>query len=233
MKLALREARGHEPLARACRALRARVYRDTLAIEPAIGDADDDGAERDRAELLAVIDERTGEVVGTMELRRSDGALPLLATREFELAHPWWHGRPLVEGSRFAVAPEHRDGLAPLVLFDGLRRYCRTHGARDVVAIVMLPDTEADVAYARAVFAWLATRTTVASERACPLPAFVPRGWDEARAASALDPTGLPPMVRALAQPRSTLASIPGYDPAVRAWSFLLTTRLGPSEDGT
>lgn len=231
MTLVLRELAADDPLVVACQALRYRVYREDLGLDTLDMHHDvslDIEASDPASDFFAVLDEATGEVVGTLRAQLSGGPIPLCAEREFDLLDPWFAARRLVEGARFAVAREHKDGLAPLMLFDAFRRYCRRAGVDHVVSIAIVPDAAPDPALSRFVFDWIAARTEVDLARAVPAAGFEPVGWDDGPPAPP-PPEGivrLPAMVRTLAHRRSTLSSIPGYDRRFRAWNFLLTTDL-------
>ncbi len=245
MALVLRELAGADPMdptLMACQALRYRVYHHDLGL-----DTDDMDHARGLdletndavSDLLAVTDDKTGEVVGTLRLQQSGGARPLLVEREFELVDPWFRERPLVEGARFAVAAAYRNGPVPLMLFDGMRRWSRRNGILDLIGIAILPDPAMDVGVARPVFDWIAHRTTIALARARPAPGYAVDAWDasvsddvvvDPAVESVVDVSALPPMVKMLSNRRATLCSVPGYCRSFRAWSFLLTTRLVATE---
>lgn len=215
---------GREDEARleAVQRLRYDVYHAELGFDPPGMDheAGRDRTKHDRrARLFCVWFDDA--LVGTLRLQES-GAIALSAEDEFELSP----SPSVVEGARYAVRREHRNGPAPLLLFDAFRRWCRAHSIETVLSIVMLPDASRDPEIPRAALAWAARRVQFDWTFARPRPEYVYGTFEEPPSARDVEPPVLPPMLKMLASSRTTSCSAPAYCADYRAWSLLFATDL-------
>lgn len=212
-----------------CQALRYRVYRDDLGLDtPDLDHARRlDVEERDPIADFAAVRGCSGEIVGCIRMQ-PPGRGTYYAQLEFDLLGPSWADTRYVEGARFAVHRDHRDGPVPLLLFQAFRRYCREHDARDVLSVAILRGDAGDRERLARLVRFVSERTEVDVARGRPA-----RGYEidspsdaELRAASAPDDDELSPMLRLLAGPRSTWCAPPAYCRRFNTFNFLLTTRL-------
>lgn len=216
-------------LVRRCQQLRYAVYHhdlglDTPDMDHALGV---DVEENDpHADFIAVMTEADGEILGCMRLQR-EGGTRFYAELEFELVDPWFRDLRCVEAARFAVRRQHRDGPVAVLLFTAFREFCRRHDVSHLLSVIIVPDPERSVPFARALSEWLGPRVEHATHRARPQPAYtVPELEHAAPPGDAVAPERLPAMLRMLAIPRTTLCSVPAYCNRFKTWNFLLVTRL-------
>jgi len=220
---------------RRCQRLRYRVYCEELGFDPP--DMDhvrrlDVQANDPVCDLLMVTRKDDGELAGTIRIQ-GPGAGPYYAEDEFVLDGAWWQGRQLVEGARFAVSPAYRDGVVPLLLFRAFRDGCRERRLTDLVSVVLIPDTGQDPQIPLRALRWLIGRVELEMDRARPRPGYLYAPFASLSPADLADvppaaDRSLPPMLRMLATPRSTLCSPPAYCRKFGTWNFLLVTDLAP-----
>jgi putative hemolysin len=222
----------------ACQRLRYEVYRRDLGLDTE--DMDHarglDIEEGDSAcHFIAAQRAEDGAIVGCLRAQTS-GDRPFYAERDFVFQGPWWRERTLAEGARFAVQEAHRNSKVPLLLWSGFRAFCRARGAGHLISVSIVPDPEPRPETALAVLGWLRDHVAFDLGRARPAPGYeIALDLSPGRGAlpaAAIDPSELPPMIRMLANRRSTLCSVPAYCRRFRAWSFLFITRIerGPAE---
>jgi hypothetical protein len=220
-------------LALLCQRLRYAIYHRDLGLDTPDMDheaAIDIEANDPICDFVAVT-RPSGEVIGTIRLqpRRPEGP-PLYAELEFELLGPFWRDVRCVEGARFAVAEPYRGGRVPLLLFAAFRDYCRERAMDHLVSVVVVPDAEARPALARGILRWLAPRVGFALDRGAPQPSYVhpdlPLITADQGEAIPVEAEDVPPMLRMLAGPRTTLCSPPAYCRRFHTWNLLFVTRL-------
>jgi hypothetical protein len=220
---------------RRCQRLRYRVYHEELGLDPPDMDHTrrlDVQANDPVCDLLMVTRKDDGEIAGTVRIQ-GPGTGRYYAEDEFVLEGPWWHGRTLVEGARFAVSPAYRDGAVPLLLFQAFRARCHERGWTDLVSVVLLPDARQEPQIPLRALRWLSGRVRFELDRARPRPGYV---YEPLAALSVEDlgdvtpamPGALPPMLRLLATPRSTVCAPPAYCRKFGTWNLLLVTDLAP-----
>jgi hypothetical protein len=222
--------RDRPDLVLACQALRYAVYHhdlglDTPDMDHARGlDIEENDPHCDFATVSRVSD---GELLGCMRLQRG-GAVRFYAELEFELTDPWWRDLACVEAARFAIRRPYRDGPVAMALFKCFRDYCRAHGVRNLLSVIIVPDPAPRLAFAHGMLRWLRPRIAFATERAHPQEGYVAPSLDMDGGGEVEDvePTKLPPMLRMLATPRTTLCSPPAYCKRFHTWNFLFVTRL-------
>lgn len=211
-----------------CQTLRYRVYGEDLGVD--IPDLDHaarlDVEARDPVCDFAAV-RSDGEVVGCVRMQ-PPGRGPYYAELEFELLGPTWREAAFVEGARFAVRADERGGPVPLLLFQAFRRYCRDRGIDRVLSVAIVPGARSDRARAAALTRFFRAKTDLALDRGRPARGYElePPTEDELGRAPDLDPARTTPMVRLLANRRTTLASAPAYCSRFGTFNFLLTTRL-------
>jgi len=216
-----------------CQALRYRVYHGDLGLDMPDLDhvAKVDVEDRDpHSDFAAVLDGRPatrGAVLGCIRMQPGERR-PLYAELEFDLLGPAWSTERLVEGARFAVTAAERDGPVPLLLFQALRRYCRERAVGRVLSVAIVRGERGDRARAASLTRYFIDRTEVALERARPARGYEldPPTAEELASAGALRSHDASPMVRLLANRRTTLCSLPAYCHRFGTFNFLLTTRL-------
>lgn len=216
-------------LLRRCQALRYRVYHHDLGLDtPDLDHARGiDVEERDeRCDFAAVID-GDGDVLGCIRMQ-APGAGPYYAELEFDLLGDEWASSPHVEGARFAVRASERDGPVPLILFQAFRRYCRERGIRHVLSVAILRGDRGDRARLASLTRHLLDRTSFAPPRGRPAAGYAlePPTREELTSAAPLALHEGSPMLRLLANARTTLCSQPAYCPRFGTFNFLLSTRL-------
>jgi N-acyl-L-homoserine lactone synthetase len=220
-------------LVRSCQRLRYEVYHRDLGLDTpdmdhrARLDVEDNDPVSD---FLSVTRRSDGTVVGCLRLQTA-GAAPFYAEKEFVLQGPWWHGRALVEGARFAVATDYRDSEVPLRLFAGFRRYCRAREVGHLLSVSIVPDAAARPERALSILRWLGARMRTELSRGRPAAGYGFDGLSMAAAAAVApaEADTLPAMVRMLANDRTTLCSLPAYCRRFHTWNFLLSTDLRPA----
>ena len=220
-------------LLRRCQALRYRVYRDDLGLDtPDLDHGQQlDVEERDpRCDFAAVLDARPaarGEVLGCIRMQPAERR-PFYAELEFDLLGPTWSATKLVEGARFAVTSTERDGPVPLLLFQAFRRYCRERAVDHVLSVAIIAGDAADGARAARLTRYLVGRTQVDLDRGRPAAGYELAPPTEAELAGAAAPLAgeASPMLRLLANRRTTLCSPPAYCRRFGTFNFLLSTRL-------
>jgi hypothetical protein len=218
-----------------CQRLRYRAYRalglDTPGMDHARGLEADDGDAA--AEFFAAVG-ADGEIAGCMRAAYAQaGGGQLCLETEFSLDAPWWRGRLLGEGSRFAVLDAHKNGEAPLLLLGAFRAACLRRGIRHLVSIAILPDRARGRDTALGALRFVMDRAAVDVTLARPRPGFEAPELllDDAPSAASIDPERLPAMIKMLSNARSSLCAMPAYCPRFSAWSFLFRTSL-PSGRG-
>lgn len=219
----------HRDLLRRCQALRYRVYHHDLGLDTPDLDHERriDVEERDdRCDFAAVLDE-SGEVLGCIRMQ-PPGAGSWYAELEFDLLGDTWPSCPHVEGARFAVREPERDGPVPLLLFQAFRRYCRERGIQHVLSVAILRGAREDRARLAKLTRHLRERTNFAPSLGRPAAGYElePPTPDELAAATPLGPNEGSPMLRLLANGRTTLCSQPAYCRRFGTFNFLLSTRL-------
>ncbi len=220
-------------LLRRCQALRYRVYRGDLGLDTPDLDhcAKLDVEERDpRCDFAAVLDARPatrGEVLGCVRMQPAERR-PFYAELEFDLLGPTWAATKLVEGARFAVTSTERDGPVPLLLFQAFRRYCRQRSVDHVLSVAIVAGDARDAARAARLTRYLAQRTEVDLERGRPAAGYelAQPTRDALACAGELLSAEASPMLRLLANRRTTLCSPPAYCRRFGTFNFLLSTRL-------
>ena len=220
-------------LLRRCQALRYRVYHGDLGLETPDLDhvAKIDVEERDpRCDFAAVFDggsTASGEVLGCIRMQPPDRG-SYYAELEFDLVGPTWADTKLVEGARFAVTSTERNGPVPLLLFQAFRRYCRERSIDHVLSVAIIRGDLEDRARAARLTRYLVERAACALDRGRPARGYElepPTDTEIARAGD-LVPEEASPMLRLLANRRTTLCSQPAYCRRFGTFNFLLTTRL-------
>ena len=220
-------------LLRQCQELRYRVYHRDLGLDMPDLDhvAKVDVENRDpHSDFAAVLDGRLatrGEVLGCIRMQPGERR-PLYAELEFDLLGPTWRTGRLVEGARFAVTASERDGPVPLLLFQAFRRYCRERSVERVLSVAIVRGEPGDRARAARLTRYLLDRTETALDRARPARGYEldPPTAEELASAGALRPQEASPMVRLLANRKTTLCSLPAYCHRFGTFNFLITTRL-------
>ena len=199
-----------------CQALRYRVYHHDLGLDTP--DLDHERAldveERDGLCDFAAVLDGAGEVLGCIRMQ-PPGKGPFYAELEFDLLGGEWARVPHVEGARFAVRSSERNGPVPLLLFQAFRRYCRERGIDRVLSVAILTR-------------FLIERTAFAPWRGRPARGYElpPPAAEELAAASDLAPEESSPMLRLLANDRTTTCSEPAYCARFGTFNFLLSTRI-------
>lgn len=220
-------------LLRRCQALRYRVYRHDLGLDMPDLDhgAKIDVEERDpRCDFAAVLDARPatrGEVLGCIRMQPAERR-PFYAELEFDLLGPTWAATKLVEGARFAVTSTERHGPVPLLLFQAFRRYCRERSVDHVLSVAIVAGDAEDGARAARLTRYLFERTELDLDRGRPAAGYqlAPPTRAELAAVGALLAEEASPMLRLLANRRTTLCSPPAYCRRFGTFNFLLSTRL-------
>jgi|GEM_PF-3566249 len=217
-----------ELLAR-CQALRYRVYRHDLGLDTPDLDHERevDIEERDPiCDFAAALGAR-GDVLGCIRMQPPDRGR-FYAELEFDLLGETWADVPHVEGARFAVRASERNGPVPLLLFQAFRRYCRDHAIDHVLSVAILRGDRNDRARAASLTRYLIERTTFAPSRGRPAAGYElrPPTHEELAAAPELGPDEASPMLRLLANDRTTTCSEPAYCARFGTFNFLLSTRL-------
>ena len=216
-----------EALTRAVQQLRYDIYHHDMGLDT----PDMDHARRldieDNDPISDCLVAMDGEqIVGCMRLQTS-GTGDFYAEKEFVLQGPSWQQHPLVEGARFAIRSEYRDGRVPLLLFSAFRRYCKQRNIRHLLSVSIVSDPQRRDTFALRIFRYLQERTHLALERGRPAPGYEhPLDLAHAAELSPIDQDALPPMARMLANRRTTLCSAPAYCRRFNTWNFLLVTEL-------
>ncbi len=215
-------------LLRRCQALRYAVYGHDLGLDTP--DLDhvrslDVEARDDICDFAAVHDD-DGDVLGCIRMQ-PPGRGSFYAELEFDLLGEAW-AIPHVEGARFAVRRSERDGPVPLLLFQAFRRYCRERGIDHVLSVAILRGLREDRARAATLTRFLLERTTFEPSRGRPAPGYelAPPTREELASAPALSPHEGSPMLRLLANGRTTTCSEPAYCTRFGTFNFMLSTRL-------
>jgi Acetyltransferase (GNAT) domain len=220
-------------LLRRCQELRYRVYHGDLGLEtPDLDHIEKiDVEERDpHCDFAAVLDGRSaagGEVLGCIRMQPPDRG-PFYADLEFDLVGPTWAETKLVEGARFAVTSAERNGPVPLLLFQAFRRYCRERSIEHVLSVAIIRGDLEDRGRAARLTRYLVERAERALDRGRPARGYEldpPTEMEIARAGE-LAAEEASPMLRLLANRRTTLCSQPAYCRRFGTFNFLLTTRL-------
>lgn len=213
-----------------CQALRYRVYHLDLGLDTPDLDhaAKLDVEARDPVCDFAAVFDTSGEVLGCLRMQPADRR-PFYAELEFDLLGDTWTEAPHVEGARFAVVARERNGVVPMMLFNAFRRYCRDRGAERVLSVAIIRGEASDRARLAALTRYVVDRTERATDRGRPARGYEidPPTADELATAEDVEASTLPPMLRLLAQPRTTLASQPAYCRRFGTFNFLLTTSIG------
>jgi len=215
-----------------CQELRYQVYGQDLGLDtPDLDHARSlDIEERDPvADFAAVMESQadgTRAMLGCIRMQ-PPGRAPYYAELEFALLGPSWR-TPHVEGARFAVLAAERDGPVPLMLFQAFRRYCRERSIDDVLSVAIAKGKPDDRGHLARLTRFLLARVERALDRGRPAPGYEIAPPTEAELADAGEarPDEVSPMLRLLANPRTTLASPPAYCRRFGTFNFLLTTRL-------
>lgn len=218
-----------DTLLRRCQALRYRVYHRDLGIEMPDLDhgAELDIEERDPVCDFAAVLDPNGGVLGCIRMQ-PPGRGSYYAEQEFELIGPSWRDAPLIEGARFAVNAPDRDGPVPLLLFQAFRRYCREREIDRVLSVAIVQGSPDDRARVARITRYFQDRTAVALDRGRPALGYElePPSAAERDLAGPPLPEESTPMVRLLANRRTTLSSPPAYCRRFGTFNFLLSTRL-------
>lgn len=215
-----------------CQALRYRIYHGDLGLDTPDLDhrAKLDIEERDPVCDFAAVRDGSGEIVGCVRMQPSDRR-PFYAELEFDLLGDTWARTPHVEGARFAVTAKERGGAVPMLLFQAFRTYCLQRAADHVLSVAIVKGESTDRERLARLTRFVTARAKVATERGRPASGYeiAPPTRQELSVASDPDPDSLPPMLRLLANPRTTLCSLPAYCRRFGTFNFLLSTSLrGP-----
>jgi Acetyltransferase (GNAT) domain len=217
-------------LLRRCQALRYRVYRHDLGLDTP--DLDHDRAidveERDaECDFAAVLDARD-DVLGCIRMQ-PPGRRSYYAELEFDLLGPEWAAVAHVEGARFAVTASERHGPVPLLLFQAFRRYCRERNVGHVLSVAIIRGVHDDRARLARLMRWLRDRTVLSLGRGRPAAGYEldACSGEELARVGAPEPDEVSPMLRLLANAKTTLCSQPAYCRRFGTFNFLLSTRLG------
>jgi hypothetical protein len=212
-----------------CQALRYRVYHHDLGLDmPDLDHARQlDIEERDEDCDFAAVVGDGHEVLGCIRMQ-PPGRAPYYAELEFDLLGPSWNEELCVEGARFAVESSERNGPVPLLLFQAFRRYCRELGIRRVLSVAIIRGALDDRRRSARLTRFLFDRTAVALDRGRPARGYElePPSAVELERAGPLLGEEATPMLRLLANPRTTLCSQPAYCRRFGTFNFLLTTRI-------
>lgn len=116
-----------------------------------------------------------------------------------------------------------------MMLFHTFRRYCRERAVDHVLSVAIVSGQADDRARLASLTRFVKSRVELATERGRPAAGYEiePPTAQELEGA-ALEPA-VPPMLKLLAQPRTTLASEPAYCRRFHTFNFLLTTSIGAS----
>jgi len=217
-----------------CQRLRYEVYHRDLGLDTP--DLDHvrhlDIEERDAScDFAAVVDRANDdEILGCIRMQSPKAPCPFYAELEFDLLGPTWPPSiPCIEGARFAVTSAERNGSVPLLLFQAFRRYCRTHAIGHVLSVAIIKGNRDDRGLLARLTRFLVERTHVAFDRGRPARGYelAPPTAEELANAGALGDDEGSPMLRLLANARTTLSSPPAYCSRFGTFNFLLTTRIG------
>lgn len=216
-------------LLEACQALRYGVYHRDLGLDTPDLDhaAALDVEARDGVCDFAAVRSTSGEIVGCLRMQPDDRR-PFYAELEFDLLGTTWTDEPHVEGARFAVTSSERDGRVPMLLFQSFRAYCAARGVDKVLSVAIVKGREEDRSALAGLVRYLLARVRVARERGRPASGYeiAPPTSSELERAAEPPAAALPPMLRLLAQPRTTLCSEPAFCRRFGTFNFLLSTSL-------
>ncbi|MFG2101895.1 GNAT family N-acetyltransferase [Micromonospora echinaurantiaca] len=164
---------------------------------------------------LIVLEERTGEVVGTYRLLPPGRTARRYAESEFDLTPLAPLRDVLVETGRSCVHPDHRSGAVINLMWAGITRYLHLRGSRWLGGCASVPVADGGLAAAEVWARAQARHLAPPSLRVRPL-----RPWfaEPAARTPALDPgsvgaSRVPPLLRGYLRLGAWICGEPAYDP--------------------
>ncbi len=204
--------------------LRFEVF--NLELGEGLASSFDEGLDRDpfdeACDHLLVVDERTGELVGTYRMQVAAGAAELYCDQEFDLRGlAPEHLERGVELGRACIRRGHRNGLVLFALWRGLASYALWSRSRYFFGCSSLPTQDEELAW-RTYDALRARGHLLAGTSAAPRPAFAcaPRARPAERAPA--DAVELPRLFGTYLRYGARVCSPPAIDRAFKTIDFLV-----------
>jgi len=205
---------------RAAQRLRHRVFAGELG---ATLQTSDEGLDVDAFDIycdhLVVVDDPTGEVVGTYRMLPPGRTPRLYADGEFDLSGLDGLRGGLVETGRSCVDPAHRDGSVINLMWAGIARYLLLTGHRLLTGCASVPVADAD-----AVWAHVSQRNLSAPE----LRVTPHNPWPLTDVPASVK--AVPPLLRGYLRLGAKICGPPAHDPDFGVADFLILLDLDETD---